>query len=101
MSDRIVLNVGNEWLVLDEPTYQAARQAARDAGYGAPPMGTANGSSEALLTAEQLSKVLQVPQSAIEQKTRERVIPCVRLGRWIRYRRLDVETALFDAGTLK
>jgi hypothetical protein len=47
-----------------------------------------------LVTAERLAELLAVPSSAIEAKTREGALPCVRIGRWIRYAPAEVLAAL-------
>ncbi len=62
----------------------------------------ANGASGAvLLTPAQLAEKLSVPPSWIKEKTRTRArvrdrdpLPCVRLGKYIRFRWADVETWL-------
>jgi excisionase family DNA binding protein len=42
--------------------------------------------TDALLTAEQAAAILSVPTSWVYQKTREGVLPHVKIGRYRRYR---------------
>ena len=51
-----------------------------------------------LLTAEQLSARWQVPRSWIYHRTREGVIPAVRLGRYYRYRTDAIERFEHEGG---
>lgn len=53
---------------------------------------------EPLVDAETLATLLNLPQSWIEQRTREEQLPCYRAGRWIRYRRSEVEACLRTQG---
>jgi hypothetical protein len=47
-----------------------------------------------LVTADQLAELLAMPVSAIESKTRSGELPCIRLGRWIRYSPAEVLATL-------
>jgi excisionase family DNA binding protein len=49
---------------------------------------------EPLMSSEQLSEVLGVPASWLEQAARENRIPCLEFGRWRRFKRGDVEAAV-------
>jgi excisionase family DNA binding protein len=51
-----------------------------------------------LVTAEQLADLLAVPVSAIESKARDGSLPCVRLGRWVRFEPSAVLDALRAEG---
>jgi len=46
---------------------------------------------ERLLRAEELAERLSVPTTWIREHTRSGAIPCVRLGRWVRYSTADVD----------
>lgn len=43
--------------------------------------------TEGLLTAAQVAEMLHVPERWVRDHTRSGSIPCVRLGRYVRYRR--------------
>jgi len=49
------------------------------------------GSSDALLTAEEVAALLQVTCSWVYSQTRRQRIPHLRLGRYVRYRREALE----------
>ena len=51
-----------------------------------------------LLTAEQLSVRWQVPKSWVYHRTREGVIPAVKLGRYYRYRTDAIERFEHEGG---
>jgi len=51
-----------------------------------------------LLTAEQLAARWQVPRSWIYHRTREGVIPAVKLGRYYRYRTDAIERFEHEGG---
>jgi excisionase family DNA binding protein len=55
-------------------------------------LGTPN--SEELLTASQLGKRLNVPESWVRSEQRADRIPSVRLGRYVRFRPSEVDAAL-------
>lgn len=44
-----------------------------------------------ILTAQQVAEWLQVPRSRIYQAAREKTIPSIPLGKYVRFRRADVE----------
>jgi excisionase family DNA binding protein len=54
--------------------------------------------AEKLVTAEQLAELFSVPVSAIESKARDGSLPCVRLGRWVRFEPSAVLDALRAEG---
>jgi len=41
--------------------------------------------SERLLTASEVAELLSVPESWVRESSRSGAIPCVRLGRYVRY----------------
>ncbi len=92
MADRIVIPLGNgDWIALTAAELATHRAAAQALGFGHT---SAVSAAEPLLTAEEMAQLLQVPRTRIEQGTREGMIPSVRVGRYHRYRRIDVERAL-------
>jgi excisionase family DNA binding protein len=94
--DRIVIiPLGNgDWIALSVEELAAHKAAALALGFGHNGTPHSVGAAAPLCTAEQLAEALQLPKTRIEQATRQGEIPCVRLGRWIRYRRAEVEQAL-------
>jgi excisionase family DNA binding protein len=103
MADRLLFQLAaNMWVALTTDELAAARAAAAQLGFGTgtADQGGAAAADEPLVDAEQLAKRLNLPQTRIEQATREKAIPCVRLGRWIRYRPSAVEQALAEGTTL-
>jgi excisionase family DNA binding protein len=91
MADRIVIPLGNgDWIALTVAELSAHKAAAADLGFGH----SAPEAPEPLKTAEEMAQLLKVPRTRIEQGTREGKIPSVRVGRYHRYRRSDVEKAL-------
>lgn len=95
MSDLVLIPLNGEWLALNAEALENARQAARAAGFGpnAVPSGHA-AAAEPLCDAATLAKGLGVPASWVEQAAREGRLPCIRLGRWVRFKRSAVEAAL-------
>ena len=47
--------------------------------------------SERLLTAEEVAELLAVPVSWVRESTRSGAMPCVRLGRYVRFELAAVE----------
>jgi len=52
--------------------------------------------SERLLTAAELAERLAVPKTWILESARSGAMPCVRLGRYVRFDLVDVEVWLQD-----
>jgi excisionase family DNA binding protein len=52
-----------------------------------------------LLTAEQVAERFQIPRSHVYRLTREGRLPCVKLGRYRRYRIAEIESFEADGGT--
>lgn len=52
---------------------------------------------EELFTPKQLAKHLNVPESWVRSEQRSGRIPAVRLGKYVRFRRSEVEAALVKA----
>jgi len=64
-------------------------------------MNGADGSPEAelggrLLTAKEVGELLQLNTSCVLDAARRNAIPHIRLGRYVRFRRIDIETWLLD-----
>jgi excisionase family DNA binding protein len=64
-------------------------------------MNGADGSPEAelggrLLTAKEVGELLQLNTSWVLDAARRNAIPHIRLGRYVRFRRIDIETWLLD-----
>ena len=53
---------------------------------------------ENLLTASELAKHLSLPESWVRTEERARRIPSFRLGRYVRFRLMDVERSLAERG---
>lgn len=56
---------------------------------------------ESLLDAEALAVALSLPVSWIEENARAGKIPVYRAGRWVRYKRSEVEAVLRGAGVAR
>jgi len=46
--------------------------------------------TERLLTADEVADLLAVPVGWVREHTRSGLLPCIRLGRYVRYDRADV-----------
>lgn len=95
MTDRVFVPLPDgRWLALAREAFDAALTEGA-AEIGAPaPAAAGTGDSEALMDAEALAAALHLPQTWLEQAAREGRIPCVRAGRWVRFRRSLVEATL-------
>lgn len=100
MSDRVLVPLATgQWLALSPEVFAEALQAGRKALAAAGAAGAGEASdTEPLLETEELAAVMKLPPTWIEQKAREGVIPSVQAGRWRRFRRSAVETALAANG---
>lgn len=94
MSDLVLIPVNGDWIALTREQYAQARDTAQRVGFGVRGPTAGNASDEHLCTAEEVAKHLGVPTSRIAQQARERVIPSVRVGRSVRFKRSEVEAAL-------
>jgi len=93
LTDRLLIPLpGIGTLALTEEQYRAALEDGARLNAVPAPQGCAI--DEPLLEAEQLSILLCVPVTWIEQKAREGVIPSLEFGRWRRFRRSEVEAAV-------
>lgn len=98
MSDRLLVVVpGLGVLALEPETFREAL-AAGTAAVGITTARDPSSDGESLLEAEELAAALKLPQTWIEQKAREGVIPSIQAGRWRRFRRSEVERALAANG---
>ena len=50
--------------------------------------------TERLLTADEVAELLAVPVSWVRESTRSGAMPCVRLGRYVRFELAEVEAWL-------
>jgi excisionase family DNA binding protein len=92
VSDRILVPLpGVGVLALAPETFREALTAGAD--LAAPASSVATMTAEALLDAEQLAPLLNVPATWLEQAARQGRIPSLQFGRWRRFRRSDVEAA--------
>lgn len=93
MSDRVLIPLpGIGTLALDGDVYRAA--LAEGSKFSAAPSASGAATDEPLLDSDQLAAILNIPASWIEQKAREGVIPSLEFGRWRRFKRSDVESAV-------
>jgi excisionase family DNA binding protein len=84
MADRIAVPLPDgRWLALDRDTFDAALAAGVSLGHPAPSISTST--VDVLLTPEQIAERLGLPQSWIEEATRQGRIPCHEFGRYRRY----------------
>jgi excisionase family DNA binding protein len=81
-----------QWIALTVEAFHAA--LAEGVKLTATPAPSQSATDEPLIDADQLSAVLSVPVSWIEQKAREGKIPSHQFGRWRRFRRSEVESAV-------
>lgn len=94
MCDRVLVPLPDgRWLALSEEQFQAAVQAGQQA-VGAPANAASKSNDEPLLDARELAKILKLPVSWLQEAARSGRIPCVRAGRWRRFKRNEVEAAL-------
>ena len=81
-------------LVLDDDVFKAALERGKAF---APVNGAAHPSvpdpEEALLTAEQLSEKTGVPASWYLEQARKRLVPCHKIGRYVRFTLSEVSEA--------
>jgi len=89
MTDRVVIPLADgRWLALDRATFNAALAAGRE--FSAAPSPAAAATDEPLLDAEQAAQRLGVTARWLEDSARLGIIPCHKLGRFIRFRVSDV-----------
>jgi excisionase family DNA binding protein len=93
MSDRMLIPLpGIGTLALSREAFDAA--LAEGSKVIAAPVTATAADAAPLLDAEQLAQMLALPVTWIEQAAREEKIPSIRAGRWRRFSRSAVETAL-------
>lgn len=91
MTDRVFVPLASgQWLALELDAFRQALEAGAALASQAPAAQT----DEPLIDSDALAKVLSLPVTWIEQAAREGRIPCLRAGRWVRFRRSAVEGAL-------
>jgi len=79
------------WIALELEVLQDALQAG--AVLFGHPAAQLKGDGEPLLKAAELASLLGVPVSRLESAARQGRIPTVRVGRYVRFRRSEVERA--------
>ena len=83
MNDRVIVPLGlTGTLVLDRDTFDAALAAGISLAHPAPLSTT---TVDVLITSQQVAERLSLPQSWIEEATRQGRIPCHKFGRYRRY----------------
>jgi excisionase family DNA binding protein len=93
MADRVLIPLpGVGTLALDGDVYREA--LAEGSKLSAAPGASYAATSEPLVDSDELATLLKVPATWIEQKAREGVIPSLEFGRWRRFRRSEVESAV-------
>jgi excisionase family DNA binding protein len=91
MADRVLIPLpGIGTLALERDVYEQALTAGRDVNAAV----SAAQNNEPLFDSDELAQLLKVPATWIEQKAREGVIPSLEFGRWRRFRRSEVESAV-------
>jgi excisionase family DNA binding protein len=85
-TDTVQIPTPDGWLVLTSDEYE--RHLVRPLAPVTPP--------EPLMDADALAAVLKVPVSWIEQAAREGRIPSLQFGRWRRFKRSEVESAVTE-----
>jgi excisionase family DNA binding protein len=95
MSAVVLIPVNGDWIALTQEQFAEARLRAHATGFGVEQRDEADNGE--LWSAERVSKHFDgVPVSWIEQAARDGRVPCVRVGKYVRFRRKDVEAALVD-----
>jgi hypothetical protein len=87
----IVLPLGGELLAFTRAELDAARARARDLGLDANNSAT---QVEALVDSARMAEIAGVPRSWIEEAARQKRIPSVEAGKYVRYRPSAVLAAL-------
>jgi excisionase family DNA binding protein len=87
----LILLPGIGTLSLEEETYRRALEEGAKFSIAAE---SADDPNEKLLDSQQLSEVLQIPVTWIEQQAREGNIPSLSFGRRRRFHRSSVEAAI-------
>jgi excisionase family DNA binding protein len=84
MPDRILIPLPDgRWLVLDRETFEAGLAAGAE--FARPNQHSAGKPVDELLTAEQVAERLKLPQSWVEEATRQGRLPYHEFGRYRRY----------------
>lgn len=96
VGDRVLVPLPDgRWLALAPDVFREALEAgSRAIAAPAPSAGPSSAQTEPLLSSDELSHSLGVPESWIDQKAREGLIPSFEFGRWRRFKRSEVEAAV-------
>jgi excisionase family DNA binding protein len=95
VSDLVLIPLGDRWLALSAEELRAAQERAARMGFGAsatpapPPV-----AEERLLTSQEMSDRLGVPDTWVEQAAKDARVPSVRVGRYLRFNATQVLAAL-------
>ena len=94
MADRIYIPLPDgRWLALERQAFEVAVNAGAElAAPTTPPMAPAG--SRRLLTSEQLGSQLNIPPTWLEEAARRDELPCVRVGKYLRFDLDEVLTCL-------
>ncbi len=90
MADRVVFALPDgRWLAMEREAFDSALAAGSEF---APPSEVPNASNAPrLLTSEQLSEQLSIPATWLEEAARRDEVPCVRVGKYVRF---DIDEVL-------
>lgn len=96
MTDRVLIPLPTgEWIALSLSELAAARLAASAMGFDAKTAQRPSAAAtEPLCDSSELATAFRIPKSWVDQAARDGRIPCVRVGRRVRFRRSEVEPAL-------
>jgi excisionase family DNA binding protein len=98
MTDRVLIPFGPEVLVFTEAELAEARQRGRElAAHSNPPPAPA-AQSAGLVTAKALASEFSLPVSCIYEYAKAGRIPCVRVGKHVRFDKHLVRSALQSVG---
>ncbi len=86
MADRIVLALPDgRWLAMEREAFDAALVSGSEFSAADNGRSTTVPSTARLLTSEQLSEQLSIPATWLEEAARRDEIPCVRVGKYVRF----------------
>ncbi len=80
--------------ITDEGTLELGARMTSDSSESNPTAG--NSSGEVLLTADEVAQILRVPRSWVYRHLSE--LPVIRLGRYVRFRRSEIDGFLEKRG---
>lgn len=93
MADRVAIPLPDgRWLALDREVFDAAIEAGAELARPLAAPGAPTGPR--LLTSEQISELLSIPANWFEEAARRDEIPCVRVGKYVRFALDEVLSAV-------